>query len=348
MNVCWLSHNEKRTHPADRRRFAWYLGKQDSINLVEIHDANIVYFTLGSDLPWVLKKINEDRSKGIDRKYIFDFCDSLLERPLLGSVARGILYSFTRYSTFTFSLTTVIEKCLSCCDAVIVSSPEQAKPVRLLNDNVHVIPDCFEFDTGTASDIRADNRFIMLWEGFSSGNQQCMKLVRDLSIKVSKKLKKRVSVLFVTDPILYRWAGRFFEQKTEVFLSKIFQNSGVNFSLLEWSKENLVSASALANVAVIPLPEDPVMKNKPENKLILFLKLGIPCVVSKTEAYSRVAGVLGMDITAETVDELAELVCQLDSADYRNRYLNASNAYIQKYRSDAVILEKWTGLMESF
>ena len=96
------------------------------------------------------------------------------------------------------------------------------------------------------------------------------------------------------------------------------------------------------DIALIPVPDDSVMKNKPENKLILYWFLKIPVICSKTEAYTRVMGDSGLLKFCPKEMDWGLLMKQLVlSNDERSFYLEKMSNYISKNYTEEIIMKSW-------
>ena len=64
---------------------------------------------------------------------------------------------------------------------------------------------------------------------------------------------------------------------------------GVKFYMHEWSPFAVRAISSRCHLGLIPLDQDrPLYRAKPENKLLIMWRLGLPVVTSATAAYKRV------------------------------------------------------------
>lgn len=348
LKVFWCGHSENRNHPGDRRRFGWFIKKSNLIEVKTIEESDIIYFSIVTDLSlikWQLK--NRILLGAEDKRFIFDFCDSLLSMSYIQSFLRAILYSFTRYKIPIFSLKKTILDCLRMCDGVVVSSFEQEQIIKKINKNVHVIPDSFmsEFDFIASQD--KNHEVNLLWEGLSSGNKECFERCAQIAQLVFEKSKRPVKVTFVTDLDYYLISNKYFQISTDKILEKIFRRFSVSYSLKQWTIENLNEAISKSHVAIVPIGNDKIMRSKPENKMILFMTAGVPVILSDTLAYKRVAKLTKLNCIAEDDDQFSSLICDLLDEELSESHIKKGREFVLATRTEEVLLGKWRNLINS-
>src|SRR5205085_10342320 len=97
------------------------------------------------------------------------------------------------------------------------------------------------------------------------------------------------------------------------FLSgKVWQGTTLNLisgmvddvRLHPWNESTAARIITSCDLALIPIPlDDPINAGKPENKLLIFWRMGMPAIVSATPAYSRVMEEAGINMAARTLQE---------------------------------------------
>jgi hypothetical protein len=79
--------------------------------------------------------------------------------------------------------------------------------------------------------------------------------------------------------------------------------------LHEWNEKTCSDIISQCDLAVIPIPlNDPLSAGKPENKLLLFWRMGMPVVVSATAAYARAMQLSGLSMACRTKNEWLEVL----------------------------------------
>jgi hypothetical protein len=91
-----------------------------------------------------------------------------------------------------------------------------------------------------------------------------------------------------------------------------------------------------------------MQKLKPENRLLLMWRLGVPCLTSPSPAYQRVADAAGVDILCESseiwLSKLEELIHNPNHA--LQEVLRGQN-YLSKMHTRQILLNKWDQVFES-
>jgi glycosyltransferase involved in cell wall biosynthesis len=100
---------------------------------------------------------------------------------------------------------------------------------------------------------------------------------------------------------------------------------------------------------VIPLDlTDPFARGKPENKLLLLWRMGIPAVVSATPAYRRVLDAAGLPMAcADAAAWRATLATYLESETLRAAAGRRGAEYAELHAGDERLLERWDAVLES-
>lgn len=293
-------------HPGDRRRFSAYAEMRGLSYERAAIDRNydLVLVTHNGDIAgWTARKQRE----GERLKFVFELVDSYfvqtgLTRRLLKGSARYLLGTDSRPSP-DFQKT-LIRAC-EAADAVICSTEEQRDTIGRYNPNVHLSFDWFGNDLGSpkTSYARGD-RLRIVWEG------QAVTLENLLALRpVLNAFKDRIEIHVVTDPILHRYFGRFAKSDSREILRSI--DARIVFH--PWERETFSRLITESDLAVIPIDlNQPMMRGKPENKLVLLWKLGMPVLTASTPAYERAMASAGLDMAcaslAEWRDKLAEMI----------------------------------------
>jgi hypothetical protein len=102
-------------------------------------------------------------------------------------------------------------------------------------------------------------------------------------------------------------------------------------------------------VAIIPLDlSDPFAAGKPENKVLLFWRMGVPAVVSASPAYARAMAGAGLDGACSSADDwcraLESLVTQESARAEAGR---RSRAYAEANFSETQLLARWDAMFAS-
>jgi hypothetical protein len=124
---------------------------------------------------------------------------------------------------------------------------------------------------------------------------------------------------------------------------------GVKVAVCEWDATVLSAVAGFCDLAIIPMFLDRgFYRNKPENKLLLFWRLGLPVITSATPAYKRTMQEAGVDTYCETAQEWEEkLESYIANAAARREVAAKALGYVQSKHSDAMRTNAWDALFRS-
>jgi glycosyltransferase involved in cell wall biosynthesis len=284
----------------DRRRFAAYARiKGVSIDYAELaRPYDLAYVTYSSDLPgWIDRK----RREGDGLKLVFELIDAYFEqsnliRRYLKGTGRRVLGTDSRLSPDLRR--TLVDACRAA-DAVICSTEEQRETIRRFNPNVHLSFDYFGDELRSPkTDYSRSGKLKIIWEGQSTTLPN-LQVIRD----VLNDLRDRVELHVVTDPVIHRFFGRFGSYPAICALDGIECDKHFH----RWNRQTFSSLVTACDVAVIPIDRSNALWwGKPENKLVLLWKLGMPVITSATPVYRRVMDSAGVDMSCGTAGEWGE------------------------------------------
>jgi glycosyltransferase involved in cell wall biosynthesis len=152
----------------------------------------------------------------------------------------------------------------------------------------------------------------------------------------------KINLHFITDSEYCKIGTSTFCSSTYSVLKEVFKNSNVNINVYNWNSLTFSSIAIKCDIAIIPIPNDPVMKRKPENKLILLWSLGIPVVASRTSSYDRVMKSINQDFLCDDISDWNIKILELaNSKEIRERYMSNANIYLENQHSRNSILKIW-------
>ncbi len=313
--IGYVPYSRSLDRPGDKRRFCCYAKKRNI--RFEIADSsrtyNIVVVTERGDLS-VWRRYNPGKTK-----IIYDFIDSYLAVPRydLKGILRGLAKYISGESRYPeLNYWKAIEGMCRRADAVVCSTKEQKQDIQKFCSSVHVVLD---FHNSVAREVKHDyssgDVFNFVWEGLPY-NIGSLFLIRDVLMQL--KARYKIALHIVTDLEYYKYMGRYWRQSTISLTRKLFDN----VVLHEWNEKTCASIIAGCDLALIPISfSDPLAAGKPENKLLLFWRMGLPVVVSATPAYLRAMQRCGLPMACRTKGEWLETL---------EKYINDKKA-----RSDA-------------
>jgi len=335
MKIGYAPYSPGLTDPGDRRRFPRYAAMKGlQFDLVDgiSNKYDVVILSSKADIAgW--SSVRQTRTK-----VVYELIDSQLALPSssLQWNALGIAKTLTReLSRPVLNYRKAIEAMCRRADALICGSPEQKSQLRTLNDRVYDILDFNEEIGGhLKSHYEVADRPRLVWEGLSYS----VKHLRLLA-PVVDELNGAVEVRVITDPFVPRVGARYLRVPTRHVLDRTFGN----FDLRTWEKGTMPGLVTGADIAVIPIDlSDPVARAKPENKLMLLWRLGMPVIASATPAYQRCMSTAGLDLTcASTNDWVTALRKLLAEEGARRSAADAGRTYVKMNCDTAVLVQRW-------
>lgn len=234
-------------------------------------------------------------------------------------------------------------------NAVICSSIEQEELIREFNNNTHVVLDSHDeipfIDPLSFKSLVSGERRV-LWEG----QPATIRGVRQISSVLSSvSSTNRVNFEFVTDENYFQFLNRFFERSTLRLLKKDLDQIADHISIVPWTPANLVGSAKRSSIAMIPIDLSvPMQRLKPENRLLIMWRLGLPCLTSNSPAYARVAQQAEVNATCDSLQEWNESLTQLlEDREYALTQIGAGQNYLRENHNRTILLEKWDRAIDS-
>ena len=234
-------------------------------------------------------------------------------------------------------------------DAVICSSTEQEVVINQFNSNVHVILDShheIQFIEPILARSLPLEAVRVLWEGQPATLRGLGQISATL-FQLSKM--KDIQFDFVTDENYSQYMGKYFKKSTAALLEKIVNPIFDRIKIIPWSPGNLVSSAKSSSIAMIPLDLSiPMQLLKPENRLLIMWRLGLPCLTSPSPAYARVANQAGASVVCENSDAwLENFLRLLNDPVFAHAEILRGQDYLRKNHNETVLLNKWDEAIES-
>jgi len=335
-------------HPGDLRRFCYFANKRkikfEIANPSETYD--LVLLTQNADI-----SVWSEYQRG-NCKIIYDFIDSYLDVPTWN--IKGLLRGSAKYIAgqsryLRLNHWKALETMCQRADAVICSTDEQMISIQPFCKNIHIILD-FHFTLMRSSkvDYSVGETFNLVWEGMP-GNLNFVYEIKEVLQSLSSKYK--IAFHVVTDLKYGKYMGKYCIKSTLPLAKKIFNNSYVH----EWEGNNFASTVSSFDLAIIPIPlnkpfgqDHSLAIGKPENKLLLLWRLGMPTVVSATRAYERAMNKCGLNMTCRTPGEwFATLDKYMSDESARKEAGEKGKTFVDKHYSEEIMLSHWDKLFSS-
>ena len=233
--------------------------------------------------------------------------------------------------------------------AVICSSVEQEEIIRRYNTNIHVILDSHDeipFIDARHSKAEAPNERRILWEGQPAtirGVQQ----ISSILAQISKSNNLRFD--FVTDEKYFQLLNKYIQKNTWDLLKKDLSQIADLVRIIPWNPDHLVECAQRSAVAMIPIDLSvPMQKLKPENRLLIMWRLGLPCLTSPSPAYARVARKAGVNAVCENPQIWLESFNRiLNDPEFAYDEIVGGQNYLRENHNSAILLSKWDAAFES-
>jgi hypothetical protein len=332
--------------PSDRRRFVYY-ARQRGLK-IEYADPgekyDLVVLNQRSDLStWVRYRPGESR-------IVYEANDSYISVPAteLKQMFRGAFKFLSGQSRrLQLNYRRAVEEMCRRSDAVVVSTDEQQDLVKDLCRNVHQILDFQDDDVHMVKTryTRGDT-FNFVWEGLASSGIP-MELLRELLEPISKECK--VALHIITDLVYHRFSNIIGKTHTAERVKREFGGFARHVYVYQWNPLALSTVATAADMALIPIDlNNTFHRGKPENKLLLLWRMGVPTLTSATPGYIRAMSRAGLDMACADLDEWRERLrhyMQDESARERAARLGLQTATTAYSRAE--MLRRWDGVMES-
>lgn len=227
--------------------------------------------------------------------------------------------------------------------AVICSSSEQEELIRCHNTNTHVILDSHDeiptIDPSKPGTSISDERRI-LWEG-QPATIGGVKLISPALSKLSRTTT--LSLDFVTDEKYFQFLNKYIERSTLGLLEKDLGQLLDHINIIPWSPKNLVESAKASSIAMIPIDLSvPLQRLKPENRLLIMWRLGLPCLTSPSPAYVRVARQAGVTAVCNTLEDWFVNFNRLfNDPVFAFDEITSGQNYLRENHNQTILLKKW-------
>lgn len=288
-------------HPFDLRNFLYYARKRHiSFEIADpAQTYDIVVLAPRADLSvW-------NRYEKKSGKMIYLTVDSYLAIPKsdLKAKLRGMAKYFgkeCRYPVLDYQK--AMQEMCRKADAVVCTTDEQREDIQKYCANVQKILEFhFKLVRNVKTDYASRKLINLVWEG-GADNLSGFREIRDVLLQLNKKHPLALHLL--TDLEHKKFMNKFCKVSVAEAVGRIFgpafrPHTGSGFEslvyLYQWNMEMLSRIVTGCDIAVIPIDiKNPLTSGKPENKLLLFWRMGMPAVVSATPAYKRAMETAGL------------------------------------------------------
>jgi hypothetical protein len=285
--------------PSDRRRFVYY-ARNRGIRF-EFADPSkeydLVVLNQRADLSvWT-------KYRPGDARIIYEANDSYILVPASDpkQALRGTFKFLTGQSRrLQINYRAAVQDMCRRSDAVICSTEEQREQIAPLCANTHLILDFQDGDVLARKTSYASGAVLnIVWEGLASSGIP-MGMMRDILEPIAAT--RPVALHLVTDLQYRRYSNKLGKVHTDELARKEFGSLARNVHIHQWSAFALSAIATAADLAIIPIDvADTFARGKPENKLLLLWRLGVPTLTTDTPAYQRAMKLAGIDLCCSSL-----------------------------------------------
>ena len=344
LRIAYLPGADDFGAPCDRRRFVAYARarglKFELANPREKYD--LVVLSQRADLSvWSEYRPGES-------KIVFDSVDSYMAADGIKARLRGVAKFVTRRSRhLQLNHREAVARMCRRADAVVCSTDEQRGLISPYCSNVHLVLDVHDAELQESKrDYTGGRALHLVWEGLASSGIP-LHLLRQL---IEPLAAQREVVLHVVTDLVYRkYLDRVGKRYTVDDVRRVFGPLAKQVHLYDWNPLALSRIATAADLALIPIDlSNTFHRGKPENKLLLFWRMGVPTLVSATPAYRRAMGLAGLDMACEDMAEFgSRLALYAGDPERRAAAGRRGLEVVRDHYSAAAMLGKWDDVFGS-
>ena len=143
--------------------------------------------------------------------------------------------------------------------------------------------------------------------------------------------------------------NKYLQRHTSDLLRRNLGAASTFATLSPWSQGELVDRARKCSAAMIPINLNvPMQRFKPENRLLIMWRLGLPCLTSPSPAYIRVSQQAGVDTVCNTPEDWFEKFQEiLNDPSYAYSVVRNGQNYLSENHNRSILLKKWDTVFES-
>lgn len=343
LRVGYVPYSKSLDRPGDKRRFVHY-AKARNIKF-EIADPqkkyDLVVLSQAADLSiWSNYDLN-GRSK-----VVYEAINSYLAVPKgeIKGRLRGLAKFVSRKSKYPrLNEWKSIKAMCKRADAVVCSTAEQRTDIQPYCSNVHVILDVHSrVSNRVKTNYELGDVFNIVWEGMADNAYQ-FNLLKSVLREIDTR--HEIALHLVTDLAFYKYLGKYGKKHTSETLKGLCKR----VYIYEWNELMCSEIVCASDLAIIPIDtSNPLALGKPENKLLLLWRMGIPVVTSATPSYNRAMLKAGLDATCLSHEDwISNIENCITCAKSRRENGLAGKRLAETEYSEQLTLDKWDKLFET-
>jgi hypothetical protein len=343
IKIGYVPISQDLSHPADRRRVVFWAKERGHHLTTDLTEkVEVILLSERADF----NKISKLNRQGVPM--ILDLVDAYLAKTNpVEDLARGAAKVLSRQlSNSVQPFTSILKDACRNSAGVVCSTPEQSETISSYSKNIHVVLDSHEeFPMKSFQSPIVSKTKKILWEGLPAtlaGFKEINSALLDYSNEFPFNLR------CVTDPTYHRLLGKYLSNSTAEILKRNLSPI-IRFQIVPWSIENLIGEVSASQFSLIPLRiKHPMQFLKPENRLLIMWRLGLPCLTSNTLAYRRVSEIADIQAVCDTqLDWLQNMRLLSSEQDYAAEMVRKGQKYLLNYHSSEILLNKWDSVFDS-
>lgn len=324
----------------DRRRVIHWAGvRGHEILINQINNVDCVIFSEGCSY-FLPKELGTCPT-------ILDLVDaySVTDGPVRDFVRRNAKFLAGKIKTPGYSFRSLVLDFARRVDLVIVSSPEQGMLLKEVSKNVTDILDFHEEIPFRNYSISSNGNRGLFWEGSSS----TLPALRSLDLSTDFLARYDLSLEVVTDMHYQLLFGKYLKIPTRTYLATGYRPKTTLAQFYPWSIENLIKATQDCFASLVPVnTKNEFSLFKPENRVLIAWRLGLPCLAMKTPSHERLSEASGADILfSDSLNLQEKILCLLTEKDYWFEQVKLGRKYLSAYHTEEILMHKWDSAIES-
>lgn len=336
LKILYSGHSSDFSAPGDRRRIVrWAAAKNHEIVTENTSKVDVKVITSSSNLRDVVKS-----KKSVP--VILDLVDAYHVRGSFYSDFLMAIHRSLKYRTLlsTLSFSNLLDEVMHQVDYIVFSSPEQRHLAKAhLSKSTDILDFHDEFPELLYSPPKKD-RLKLFWEGQTTS----LRALRDSLDVNSGDLQSCVeSINVLTDPRTGMLFGKFIKTQTESVFPKLFFSTTVNVQRQDWNLKNINDVAKECNLSLVPVLFDSLNSHKPENRILISWRMGLPVLASKTPSHQRLSDATQANFCVG--NDWAEKISNLNkNRDLLEEQILKGKNYLLRHHNTEVILAKWDAL----
>lgn len=335
----WYSpYGSNLDHPSDRRRLIYWAQKREvEISTTPTLDYDILYATVRTPIETML------HAKKQKKAVYFELVDGYLEpdRPISDFIRLCVKRENVYKSLQALRFSEIVRMKCELADLIVVPSEEILDQTSEISVRKQVILDFHDEIPFVRATFNKDKRINLFWEGQSFTLSGLKGIYPAFSALKHQQIKINLSI--VTDDYSPQLNGKYLNIKTINQIRALKRLLREDLNLYTWNLKNLEKVSKKVSLGILPVDSDRYLaKFKPENRLLIMWRLGLPCITSPLNSYNRVFAKIGLDGTCSNTEEWKNKIIDYhDNPELAQVNVMKGQQYVQDYHSESKLLNKW-------